>query len=54
MVITRMQMETYLVVEGFEYMRNREGNTYGWGVARDSTPERLAWEGFRRHRKSRL
>lgn len=45
-VITRLQMETYLVVEDFEYMRDKAGNTYGWGVARYSTPERLAGEDF--------
>lgn len=45
-VITRLQMEAYLVVEDFEYMRDKAGNTYGWGVARYSTPERLAGEDF--------
>lgn len=45
-IITRLQMETYLVVEDFEYMRDKAGNTYGWGVARYSTPEKLAGEGF--------
>lgn len=38
-VITRLQIETYLVVEDFEYMRDKVGNTYGWGVARYYTPE---------------
>lgn len=45
-VITRLQMETYLVVEDFEYMRDKAGNAYGWGVARYSTPERLFGEDF--------
>lgn len=45
-VITRLQMQTYLVVEDFEYLRDKTGTTYGWGVARYSTPERLAGEDF--------
>lgn len=32
-VITRLQMQTYLVVEDFEYLRDKTGTTYGWGVA---------------------
>lgn len=45
-VITRLQMQTYLVVEDFEYLRDKTGTTYGWGVARYSTPERLFGEDF--------
>ena len=39
-------MQTYLVVEDFEYRKDKAGNTYGWGVARYSTPERLFGEDF--------
>lgn len=39
-------MQAYLVVEDFEYMRDKAGHAYGWGVARYSTPERLAGEDF--------
>ena len=40
-VITRLQMQTYICVSDFEYMRDKFGNQYGWGVARYSTPEEL-------------
>ncbi len=40
-VITRLQMQTYLCIADFEYMRDKFGNQYGWGVARYSTPEEL-------------
>ena len=45
-VITRLQMETYVVVEDFVYATNRYGETYGWGIAKYSTPERLFGEDF--------
>ena len=40
-VITRLQMQTYVCISDFEYMRDKYGNQYGWGVARYSTPENL-------------
>lgn len=40
-IITRLQMETYLVIGDFEYSRDRQGRPYGWGVARYTTPEHL-------------
>lgn len=40
-VITRLQMQTYLVIADFVYMRDRYGKPYGWGVAKYSTPEAL-------------
>ena len=40
-IITRLQMQTYLCIADFEYMRDKYGKTYGWGVARYSTPEAL-------------
>lgn len=40
-VITRLQMQTYLCIADFEYMRDRFGKPYGWGVAQYSTPEAL-------------
>ena len=39
--ITRLQMQTYLCIADFDYMTDRRGKTYGWGVARYSTPEAL-------------
>ncbi len=40
-VITRLQMQTYVTIADFEYERSKTGQTYGWGVARYSTPEEL-------------
>jgi hypothetical protein len=40
-VITRLQMQTYVCVENFEYALDRHGAPYGWGVARYNTPEAL-------------
>ena len=40
-VITRLQMQTYVCFADFEYMRDKYGKQYGWGVARYSTPEEL-------------
>ena len=40
-VITRLQMQTYVCISDFEYMRDKLGRQYGWGVARYSTPEAL-------------
>lgn len=38
-VITRLQMQTYIIISDFVYMKDRFGQTYGWGVAKYSTPE---------------
>lgn len=40
-VITRLQMQTYVTVSDFVYMRDKFGKPYGWGVAQYSTPEAL-------------
>ena len=40
-VITRLQMQTYVVISDFVYMRDKHGKTYGWGVAKYSTPEAI-------------
>ena len=40
-VIGRLMMQTYICISGFDYMVDKHGNTYGWGVARYSTPENL-------------
>ena len=39
--ITRLQMQTYVCVENFEYALDKHGAPYGWGVARYNTPEAL-------------
>ena len=40
-VITRLQMQTYICIADFVYMKDKFGQTYGWGVAKYSTPEIL-------------
>ena len=40
-VVTRLQMQTYVCIGNFEYMLDKQGNSYGWGVARYTTPEAL-------------
>lgn len=43
-VITRLQMGTWLIVADFEYKYNKQGERYGWGIARYITPEALFGE----------
>ncbi len=38
-VITRLQMQTYVTIQGFEYRRDKLGRPYGWGVARYAITE---------------
>lgn len=38
-VVTRLQMQTYLTIGDFVYMRDKFGQVYGWGVAQYTTPE---------------
>ena len=40
-IITRLQMQTYITVADFVYMKDRYGQPYGWGVAEYTTPEYL-------------
>lgn len=39
-VITRLQMQTYVNIADFVYNRDKKGQTYGWGIAKYSTPEK--------------
>lgn len=39
--IARLQMAGRVVIADFEYKLDRYGNSYGWGVARYTTPEAL-------------
>ena len=39
--IARLQMQCYVVIGDFDYMRDKFGKEYGWGVARYTTPEAL-------------
>ena len=40
-VITRLQMQGYVLTADFEYMTDKLGRPYGWGVCRYATPEQL-------------
>ena len=45
-VISRLQAQCYLVISDFVYMRDKNGEPYGWGVAEYSTPEKLMGSAF--------
>jgi len=38
-LVTRLQMQTYLTIGDFVYMKDKFGQVYGWGVAQYTTPE---------------
>lgn len=37
--ITRLMMQTFVLIDGIEYMTDQFGRAYGWGVCRYATPE---------------
>lgn len=37
--LTFLQMQTYILTSDFQYMTDKNGKRYGWGVARYATPE---------------
>ena len=39
--VTRLQMQTYVVIQDFIYEQSKNGTPYGWGLAVYSTPEYL-------------
>lgn len=39
--ISRLQMSCFVVIADFEYLYDRKGKPYGWGIARYTTPEAL-------------
>ncbi len=45
-VITRLQMQTYVNIADFIYLKDKFGQTYGWGVAQYSTPEAMFGYGY--------
>lgn len=51
--LTRLQMQTYITVSGFEYLHDRHGRPYGWGVARYALSEELFGAGMVRSAYSR-
>lgn len=48
-IITRLQMQGYVVISDFEYRKDKFGNTYGWGVARYETAEYRFGNDFSEH-----
>ncbi len=47
--ISRLQAQCYALISDFVYMRDRQGNQYGWGVAEYSTPEAFFGRDFMEH-----
>ncbi len=45
--VTRLQAQGYVLISDFVYARSKDGNTYGWGLAQYSTPERFFGPSFR-------
>ena len=45
-ILTRLQMQGYVVTADFEYRYDSSGRRYGWGVGRYATPERYFGENF--------
>lgn len=45
-ILTRLQMRGYVVITDFEYDVDKQGNAYGWGIARYATPESFLGEEF--------
>ena len=38
-IMNRLQAQCYVTISDFVYMKNKRGESYGWGVAEYSTPE---------------
>ncbi len=45
-LLTRLQMQTFLLIDGIEYRVDRFGQVYGWGVCRYAAPEQRFGEDF--------
>ena len=45
-IITRLQMQGYVLTADFEYELDKKGQPYGWGIARYSTPEQMYGKSF--------
>ena len=44
--ITRLQMQCYVITTNFEYEAGKNGQPYGWGIARYATPEEYLGSAF--------
>lgn len=45
-LITKLQEKCYIITSDFVYLRDKNGNPYGWGVAEYSTPEKFFGKTF--------
>ena len=45
-LITKLQEKCYIITSDFVYLRDKNGNPYGWGVADYSTPEKFFGKTF--------
>lgn len=48
-LITRLQMQGYILTSDFEYEVSKSGEFYGWGVARYATPEEFFGKTFEKN-----
>ena len=48
-IITRLQAQCYILISDFVYMKDKHGQSYGWGVAEYSTPEKFMGADFSEH-----
>ena len=48
-VVTRLQMQGYVLISDFVYPLGRDGRPYGWGLTQYDTPERLFGPDFSDH-----
>ncbi|MBO7698708.1 MAG: hypothetical protein J6S38_06725, partial [Erysipelotrichaceae bacterium] len=44
--ITSLQMKGYVLIIDFDYETDKNGNFYGWGISRYSTPEEFYGKKF--------
>ncbi len=45
-LITRLQMQTYVIIGDFDYGITKDGKVYGWGMSRYTTPEEWLGKDF--------
>ena len=44
--MNRLQAQCYVIIDNFVYLKDKNGEPYGWGVAEYSTPEVLMGDSF--------
>ena len=45
-ILTRLQMQCFVLTTDFVYRQDKNGRTYGWGVAEYATPEQYYGDWF--------